>query len=227
MLINYCPEIDGNEHRRGIYSIGAVARMLAVDAATIRNWEQRYELVRPQRSDGGHRLFSVEDVDRLRFVADAVAAGHSPREAHRLLRVHLQDGRPLRVDAPAAAGARVLVVERDRHAANLAEHFLREAGYDVECTFDIEEARARCRERAPQVAIVDLLSGRDAFELCGVLKAGGAAVLAVSALSTLQPALASRSDAFLRKPVHPPRLVATVGELLAAGAARRTATAGD
>lgn len=227
MLINYCPPIDGNEHRRGIYSIGAVARLLGVDVATIRNWEQRYGLVRPQRSDGGHRLFSLEDVDRLRFVADAVEAGRSPREAHRLLQVHVQEGRALRVHEPAAAAARVVVVERDRHAADLAEHFLREAGYDVVCASGTGEARARCEERAPQVAIVDLLSGRDAFDLCGALRAGGAAVLAVSALSTLQPALASRSDAFLRKPVHPARLVAIVGELLPPGAAGRTATAGD
>lgn len=227
MLINYCPDIGSSEHRRGIYSIGAVARMLAVDVPTIRNWEQRYGLVRPQRSDGGHRLFSVEDVESLRFVADAVEAGRSPREAHRLLRLHLQEGRPLRVDEPAASAARVLVVERDRHAAELAAHFLRRAGYDVVCASGTGEARARSRERAPQVAIVDLLSGPDAFDLCGALRAGGAAVLAVSALSTLQPALASRTDAFLQKPVHPPRLVAAVAGLVPPGAARRTATAGD
>ena len=38
---------------RGVYSIGAVARMLGIPAATIRNWEERYGTIVPERSPGG------------------------------------------------------------------------------------------------------------------------------------------------------------------------------
>jgi DNA-binding transcriptional MerR regulator len=68
-----------------LFSIGAVARMLELSAATIRTWETRYGDIVPQRSGGGQRLYSREQVDHLRFVKDEVAAGRRPAEAHRLL----------------------------------------------------------------------------------------------------------------------------------------------
>ena len=68
-----------------LFSIGAVARMLDLSAATIRTWETRYGDVVPQRSDGGQRLYSRDQVDQLRFVRNEVAGGRRPGEAHRLL----------------------------------------------------------------------------------------------------------------------------------------------
>ena len=59
---------------RGVYSIGAVARMLEIPAATIRNWEERYVTIVPERSPGGHRLYSREQVEQLRFIAAQVDA---------------------------------------------------------------------------------------------------------------------------------------------------------
>src|SRR5215216_641205 len=70
---------------RGVYSIGAVARMLEIPAATIRNWEERYATIVPQRSPGGHRLYSREQVEQLRFIAAQVDRGLSAADAHRLL----------------------------------------------------------------------------------------------------------------------------------------------
>ena len=52
---------------RGVYSIGAVAQMLGIAVATIRNWEERYATIVPERSPGGHRLYSRDDVEQLRF----------------------------------------------------------------------------------------------------------------------------------------------------------------
>src|ERR1700682_5349270 len=68
-----------------LFSIGAVARMLHLSAATIRTWETRYGYVVPQRSGGGQRLYSRDQVDQLRFVKDEVDGGRRPGEAHRLL----------------------------------------------------------------------------------------------------------------------------------------------
>ena len=76
---------DGAGGRRGIYSIGAVARMLELPVATIRNWEQRYAAVVPERSAGGQRLYSRDQVEQLRYVASQVARGLSAADAHRLL----------------------------------------------------------------------------------------------------------------------------------------------
>ncbi|HEU5363724.1 MAG TPA: MerR family transcriptional regulator [Gaiellaceae bacterium] len=80
------------ESGRPLFSIGAVARMLDLSAATIRTWEARYRLVAPERSQGGQRLYSRAQVEQLRFVCGQIGAGRRPAEAHRLLRERLARG---------------------------------------------------------------------------------------------------------------------------------------
>ena len=75
-----------------IYSIGAVERMLGIPAATVRNWEERYKLVNPERSGGGHRLYTRAQVEQLRFVKERLDRGLQPAEAHRLLGERLELG---------------------------------------------------------------------------------------------------------------------------------------
>jgi DNA-binding transcriptional MerR regulator len=57
--------------------IGAVARRTGVAVATLRAWESRYGVLQPCRSDGGHRLYSEEDVDRVLAVLRLTAQGWS------------------------------------------------------------------------------------------------------------------------------------------------------
>ena len=71
--------------RRPIYSIGAVAGMVGVEAATLRTWEERYGVVVPTRSRGGQRVYSRDELEQLRFVVDSIEAGSTPADAHRLL----------------------------------------------------------------------------------------------------------------------------------------------
>lgn len=207
---------------RGVYSIGAVARMLGVPVATLRNWEERYASIVPERSPGGHRLYSREHVEQLRFIADEVARGLSAADAHRVLAERSAGGvSPLLHDGT-LDGARllVLVAERDPVAAELARFFLRTEGYDVDVALAAGEAEAHWRERRPQLAIVELMiSGGEGAELCRRLKEHGAgAVLAISSLQARDQALAAGADAFLRKPVDPRELVSTVKDLLGASA---------
>jgi AcrR family transcriptional regulator len=56
-------------------TIGELARRAGVAVSTIRAWEQRYGLLTPARSTGGHRRYSVEDLRRLRAVQALVEAG--------------------------------------------------------------------------------------------------------------------------------------------------------
>src|SRR5512145_2624110 len=58
------------------YALGAVVRLTGLSAHVIRAWERRYGAVRPQRSAGGTRRYSEDDVARLRLLATAVAQGH-------------------------------------------------------------------------------------------------------------------------------------------------------
>jgi MerR family transcriptional regulator, light-induced transcriptional regulator len=57
--------------------IGAVARRTGVAVATLRAWESRYGVLRPGRTEGGHRLYSEEDVDRVLAVLRLTSQGWS------------------------------------------------------------------------------------------------------------------------------------------------------
>jgi MerR family transcriptional regulator, light-induced transcriptional regulator len=57
--------------------IGTVARRTGVAVATLRAWESRYGLLRPARSDGGHRLYREEDVARVLAVLRLTSQGWS------------------------------------------------------------------------------------------------------------------------------------------------------
>ncbi len=206
---------------RGVYSIGAVSRMLGIPVATIRNWEERYGTIVPERSPGGHRVYSREQMEQLRFIAAEVSRGLSAADAHRLLAEHREDGQRLTADDRSdATRLLVLVAERDPVAADLEQFFLRTEGYEVTLAFTAGEAEEQWLESRPQLAIVELLiSGGRGADLCRRLKQHGVgSVLAISVLQARDEALAAGADAFLLKPVDPLELVSTVKDLLGASA---------
>jgi CheY-like chemotaxis protein len=207
---------------RGVYSIGAVARMLGIAVATIRNWEERYGAIVPERSSGGHRLYSRDEMEQLRFIATGVARGLSAADAHRLLLEQGAGGKPL-VDNDRNGGTRLLVLlaERDPVAADLAQFFLRTEGYEVHLALAVGDAEERWLESRPQLAIVELMiSGGRGAELCRRLKQqhDAGAVMAISVLQARDEALAAGADAFLQKPLDPLEFVSTVKDLLGASA---------
>src|SRR6266566_8851781 len=108
-----------SENATGVYSIGAGARMLGIPVQTLRAWEDRYKQVVPVRGAGGQRLYSRDDVERLRFIREQTGAGLQPADAHRLLAQrsresieHGTDERPEPRDGDVARFA-VLLAERD------------------------------------------------------------------------------------------------------------------
>jgi CheY-like chemotaxis protein len=212
---------DEADDGRGVYSIGAVTRMLGIPAATIRNWEERYATIVPERSPGGHRLYSREQVEELRFIAAEVARGLSAADAHRVLSEQGQGGPP-RVSDGSSVRTRLLILlaERDPVTAELEEFFLRTEGYEVNLALEVGEAEERWLESRPQLAIVELMiSGGLGAQLCRRLKQHDTgAVLAVSTLEARDEALAAGADAFLQKPFDPLELVSTVKDLLGASA---------
>ena len=195
--------------------------MLGIPAATIRNWEERYGTIVPDRSPGGHRLYSRDQMRQLRFIAEEVSRGLSAADAHRLLADQNEGGQSLAADGR-DGGTRLLVLlaERDPVAADLAEFFLRTEGYDVHLALAVGDAEEQWLESSPQLAIVEMMiSGGRGAELCRRLKQHEAgAVLAISVLQARDEALAAGADAFLQKPLDPLEFVSTVKDLLGASA---------
>jgi DNA-binding transcriptional MerR regulator len=202
---------------RPVYSIGAVAQMLGIPPATLRTWEERYGLPVPQRSPGGHRVYSRDQVDQLRFVKAQLAQGMAPADAHRLLAERLADGASSFGPPDTEGRPLVLLAERDPHAAALVGHFLRTEGYEVASALDAADVARRFDELAPSVTVIDLLISGGGLELCRELKRrSDAPVLAISTLAAADDALAAGADAFLQKPLDPLQLVAAVNDLLGA-----------
>jgi len=59
------------------YPIKVVSQMTGLSVHVIRAWEKRYNVVVPDRSDTNRRLYSEEDIDKLRLLNDASNLGHN------------------------------------------------------------------------------------------------------------------------------------------------------
>jgi len=66
-------------------NIAALARRTGVPADTIRKWEQRYGVLRPERTTGGQRRYSEEDVARVEWLKARLGEGYRIGEAATLL----------------------------------------------------------------------------------------------------------------------------------------------
>jgi DNA-binding transcriptional MerR regulator len=215
-------EQTGRTGERPVYSIGAVARMLGVDVATLRAWEDRYAVVVPARSQGGQRIYSRDDLEHLRFVLRAMEDGAGAGDAHRLLGAELRISEPLQRAYEPEKTVIILLAERDRFAAELAEYLLRTEGYDVCVAFDSDDARRLQRDEAPDLVIVELMIAGGGLQLCERLsQAGDLPLLAVSALDLADKALDAGAAAFLTKPIEPLQFVSTVRDLLGQSALTR------
>jgi len=69
---------------RGYVRIGELSRRTGVPEATLRAWERRYSLLRPERSGGGFRLYADDDIARVRAMREHLDRGVSASEAARL-----------------------------------------------------------------------------------------------------------------------------------------------
>ncbi|HEX4672240.1 MAG TPA: MerR family transcriptional regulator, partial [Solirubrobacteraceae bacterium] len=140
----------------GVYSIGSVAAMLEVPQSTLRTWEERYAVISPQRTSGGHRLYTRAQVEQLRHIVAGIAAGASAADAHRALAQRLSTpsgSRRARLHQSTA----ILVAERDEHAGKLLEDVLRPDGFAVELTLDIDAAKRSFELHRQELSIVEFL----------------------------------------------------------------------
>lgn len=61
-----------------LLSIGALSRATGVPADTLRTWERRYGFPAAERTEAGHRRYSLPTLERLRLVVRALEHGHRP-----------------------------------------------------------------------------------------------------------------------------------------------------
>ena len=206
--------MEVEDRGRALYSISAVGHMVGLPVATLRTWEDRYALVVPDRNASGHRLYSRDQVEQLRFIRTRMAQGLSAADAHRLLAEQLGAGLPITTQA-SRGRLLILLVEPDPYAAEYQEYFLKTEGFEVKMASDEEAARRSFHEDPPSLAVIELLvSGGSGLSLCRSAKEDGVPVVVVSVLECRDQALEAGADAFLMKPLDPLQFVSTVRDLL-------------
>jgi DNA-binding transcriptional MerR regulator/methylmalonyl-CoA mutase cobalamin-binding subunit len=65
------------EPNRPLHPISVVAERTGLSPDLLRVWERRYGVVEPARDEGGRRLYSDSDIERLRLLSQATSAGRS------------------------------------------------------------------------------------------------------------------------------------------------------
>ncbi|MDD1368879.1 MerR family transcriptional regulator, partial [Bacillus sp. MHSD17] len=73
------PTLDGK------YNIKAVSNIIGIPPSTLRAWERRYQMIAPKRNHAGHRLYTEEHIQILRWLMDKVSSGMMIGQAVQLL----------------------------------------------------------------------------------------------------------------------------------------------
>lgn len=204
----------------GVYAINAVAEMTGVPATTLRYWEKTYGVIKPKRTEGGHRLYSRDDIERIKWLKRKIEdEGLQVAAAHKLLERSLRKIDGMSREAEERGAILILVAEKDPITAELEEYFLEQEGYDVHIVLDGRKAIDIARTLLPQLIILDvILPGLSGLKVCKALKGDPVTadipVLVFSVLDVRDRALDAGADAFLLKPIEQATLVGTVTALL-------------
>ncbi|MFZ1388094.1 MAG: MerR family transcriptional regulator [Thiolinea sp.] len=76
-----------------LFPIGTVSEQTGVHSVTLRAWERRYGLLRPSRTPKGHRLYSQQDINRVKQVQRLLEQGVSVGRAQELLSKYAAEGK--------------------------------------------------------------------------------------------------------------------------------------
>jgi DNA-binding transcriptional MerR regulator len=104
--------------------IGELSRRAGVSTDLLRAWERRYGLLHPTRSEGGFRLYSPQDEQRVALMRDHLERGLSAAQAARLI-LDETERRP--DDSPALARG----AERLRQALDALDESAAHTALDV------------------------------------------------------------------------------------------------
>ena len=97
----------------GVFRIGELSRRTGLSPDVIRAWERRYGLLRPGRTPGNLRMYSVEDISRLRLMQHYLARNIPAARAARLVHEAQTAAHDRNPGIPAGDVRRALATLRD------------------------------------------------------------------------------------------------------------------
>jgi len=121
-----------------------VIQRTGLSADVLRAWERRYGVVAPDRSEGGQRLYSDDDVERLSLLRRATAAG---RNISQISALPLPELEALVTEDETLRASQEETPEGRRHAA----HPFQEAACRAVERLDVSDLEAQLRRAAMQL----------------------------------------------------------------------------
>ncbi|CAH0163650.1 MerR family transcriptional regulator [Pseudomonas mediterranea] len=71
--------------REDLSPIREVSRLTGVNPVTLRAWERRYGLIQPTRTESGHRLYSMGDIEKVRSILAWIERGVAVSKISKIL----------------------------------------------------------------------------------------------------------------------------------------------
>lgn len=71
--------------REDLFPIREVSRLTGVNPVTLRAWERRYGLIQPTRTESGHRLYSLGDIEKVRAILAWIDRGVAVSKVSKIL----------------------------------------------------------------------------------------------------------------------------------------------
>ncbi|MDB6443036.1 MULTISPECIES: MerR family transcriptional regulator [Pseudomonas] len=78
-------QASGAMEREDLFPIREVSRLTGVNPVTLRAWERRYGLIQPTRTDSGHRLYSLGDIEKVRSILAWIERGVAVSKVSKIL----------------------------------------------------------------------------------------------------------------------------------------------
>jgi MerR family transcriptional regulator, light-induced transcriptional regulator len=64
-----------------IYNIQQVSNITGLSKQVIRKWEERYQVIQPQRLDNGYRIYSANELNILLKMKSLIEMGQTAKQA--------------------------------------------------------------------------------------------------------------------------------------------------
>ena len=115
------------------YLISTVSKRSGVKSDLVRAWERRYQAVTPTRTAGGHRVYTDQDIARLKLLNQATSSGHSISQ---IAQFSLDDLKNLLKNEPGASPQTLITIKSSAtDRVYLAEDYI-EKCYAAVLAFD-------------------------------------------------------------------------------------------
>ncbi len=141
------------------FNLKATVKQTGVKPDTLRAWERRYGLPNPERSSGGHRLYSQHDIGTIKWLSARQRDGLSIKQAVEMYRLIEAEGRdPLAAAVPSGAPS---VTVREPHLVGRTVSELRDQWIDACLTYDEPRTQQLLNQAfalySPETVVVEVL----------------------------------------------------------------------